>query len=769
MSILVTEDEDEVTLSGSSTIVIAELDQLITIAAEQQIVPSHDVDTVVISSDPEQTQVDPDGVSIVVQTISDIFPRGDFVFSHGDLTGLTDDDHPQYLTSTRGNNLYTSITHTSLTGNVHGLDASELPGLGAWATEIDAIDKDFILAQMEADAIPSTRIESVVAGKIAAGTMSAKIALAEIFTASIAGSILNDDLAGISIGDPRIDMGYVSDVNNTYVIRHHNGYPDNHASYATNFYVDASGAAYFAGQIVISGGTGITNLSDAGALATRDDITFVQDTEPATAVVGDLWYNTTTAFLYRCDAIGPLEWTIVSNSFDSTSQFTDDANLGGTADWSTVTDDGGRPDDGADVTVAAIEATTTITNGGIILSGGGVIRAGKTSPSHTFPGFWLGWDGATDYDFHIGDSTNSLWWDGSAGTLKIAGQIETAGSGQRIDINPGNDNELHFWGDDGAGTSNIIELATMGISTVDSDDVILRIGGVTSKHVGIDVRSSGAVSAIRAWGYSDGYGAIFGVSTGVAGHGVMGMASTDAYSGVYGLGTKTTDFGVYAYNSASTDGNQAGLYASCAYGYGIVAECYSTGRAPLYLWPSSDPAHPSHLCGTGGLWVANERLYMSTGGYDWEEIRYSKTSLAYVKAYSGTISGSSYLTIAWTAESFDTDDYHDNTTNNTRLVAPRDGFYEVKAQVGVRSAAAGSPKSLVFQTQVNGFGYTSGFYKSAYIPDLTIGIHTMNSSCIMELSAGDYVEIEIFSTIPAILDNSSNQNWASMQFLGSNI
>lgn len=64
----------------------------------------------------------------------------------------------------------------------------------------------------------------------------------------------------------------------------------------------------------------------------------------------------------------------------------------------------------------------------------GAIKHGKTSSDDASnAGFWLGEDGASDYDFHIGDADNSLKWDGSASTLTVQGDL-TAGS---IDIGTG--------------------------------------------------------------------------------------------------------------------------------------------------------------------------------------------------------------------------------------------------------------------------------------------------------------------------------------------
>ena len=69
-------------------------------------------------------------------------------------------------------------------------------------------------------------------------------------------------------------------------------------------------------------------------------------------------------------------------------------------------------------------------NNAIDFTASGAIKHGKTSSDDsTNAGFWLGEDGQVtpDYDFHIGNSTNSLKWDGSASTLTVKGDL-SAGS-----------------------------------------------------------------------------------------------------------------------------------------------------------------------------------------------------------------------------------------------------------------------------------------------------------------------------------------------------
>ena len=53
------------------------------------------------------------------------------------------------------------------------LVASDVEGLGNWATAVDLVDLDFINANMDSNALPSTKIASLTASKITAGTLAA--------------------------------------------------------------------------------------------------------------------------------------------------------------------------------------------------------------------------------------------------------------------------------------------------------------------------------------------------------------------------------------------------------------------------------------------------------------------------------------------------------------------------------------------------------------------------------------------------------------------
>ncbi len=131
---------------------------------------------------------------------------------------------------------------------------------------------------------------------------------------------------------------------------------------------------------------------------------------------------------------------------------------------------------GADVTNAALQAGTTITGGGIILSGGGSIHTiNKDGYADTTAGIWLGFEGAA-YTLGIGAATKFITWDGT--TLTVQGLIQTATSGKRIVLNPA-DNTLRF-------------------HSAAADNVIVIDEGIGGYDFGMSFTGSGIVSLVAA-------------------------------------------------------------------------------------------------------------------------------------------------------------------------------------------------------------------------------------------------------------------------------
>lgn len=119
--------------------------------------------------------------------------------------------------------------------------------------------------------------------------------------------------------------------------------------------------------------------------------------------------------------------------------------------------------------------------------------------------------------------------------------------------------------------------------------------------------------------------------------------------------------------------------------------------------------------------------------------------------------------VEWNAETFDTDNYHDNTTNNTRLTVPADGKYLVTATLMYTANATGQRQARI---HVNGSEVATNAYpthQATYTPGVNI-------SSVLDLSANDYVEIAGYQDSGGNLDlitNSGNTLFATITRLHS--
>ncbi|MCC6517197.1 MAG: hypothetical protein IT275_12695 [Chitinophagales bacterium] len=97
---------------------------------------------------------------------------------------------------------------------------------------------------------------------------------------------------------------------------------------------------------------------------------------------------------------------------------------------------------------------------------------------------------------------------------------------------------------------------------------------------------------------------------------------------------------------------------------------------------------------------------------------------------------SNELIIPWDSESYDTDSFHDNSTNNTRLTIPSAGKYLVVLNVNL------DPYASVIQWEVrlklNGSTYLCGQGGSA--GNDTVDYDARSVAYIGDFSAGDYIE-----------------------------
>lgn len=104
-----------------------------------------------------------------------------------------------------------------------------------------------------------------------------------------------------------------------------------------------------------------------------------------------------------------------------------------------------------------------------------------------------------------------------------------------------------------------------------------------------------------------------------------------------------------------------------------------------------------------------------------------------------TLANNSQVVLAWTSEDFDTDNYHDNETNNTWLKIPTAGQYLVTATVGNFYNAGIATGRRFIGLKRNG----SAYQRKEVAPTAETWI---DMSVIATFSTNDYLELDAFQT-----------------------
>lgn len=100
------------------------------------------------------------------------------------------------------------------------------------------------------------------------------------------------------------------------------------------------------------------------------------------------------------------------------------------------------------------------------------------------------------------------------------------------------------------------------------------------------------------------------------------------------------------------------------------------------------------------------------------------------------ISGSTYTAITFNTEEFDTDAYHSTSTNTSRITIPagKAGKYQVNAALMWSNVTGDLRNILIYK---NG----SSYQECAYIAAAADGRTHSQTSLVMDLAVGDYIEV----------------------------
>jgi hypothetical protein len=137
------------------------------------------------------------------------------------------------------------------------------------------------------------------------------------------------------------------------------------------------------------------------------------------------------------------------------------------------------------------------------------------------------------------------------------------------------------------------------------------------------------------------------------------------------------------------------------------------------------------------------------------------------KSTGQSLTSGTAATLTWNLESFDTNGFHDNTTNNSRLTVPTGygGKYYWTVTVGFGQAAATGNKTVVIRKNGTDFFYFE--YAPAAEVDFT------NTSGVISMSAGDYLEVRARQTSGGTVTvqgddyNNTTVSFFSVTYLGA--
>ena len=139
---------------------------------------------------------------------------------------------------------------------------------------------------------------------------------------------------------------------------------------------------------------------------------------------------------------------------------------------------------------------------------------------------------------------------------------------------------------------------------------------------------------------------------------------------------------------------------------------------------------------------------------------------AAISTSATNVGNNTWTAVAFQSERFDTDSFHDNSTNNSRITIPagKGGYYLVIYRSGFESITT---NDCIMKLYKNGSAFDEGYTYSTISKVSSPYIKAdMHSSAIVSLAAGDYIQLYVLQASGGSSD-TWNENRLSVQFLGA--
>jgi hypothetical protein len=133
-----------------------------------------------------------------------------------------------------------------------------------------------------------------------------------------------------------------------------------------------------------------------------------------------------------------------------------------------------------------------------------------------------------------------------------------------------------------------------------------------------------------------------------------------------------------------------------------------------------------------------------------------------------TANYSAFPVVTWDAEEYDTDTYHDNATNNSRLTVAVAGYYQVGGQINVSNGTASDYVRLALtrynssSVAQNAIGLPQPIIEISATPSVAVFATAMPVLC----AAGDYFELNFDTETDTSITVAANTSWFGIWRVG---
>lgn len=187
----------------------------------------------------------------------------------------------------------------------------------------------------------------------------------------------------------------------------------------------------------------------------------------------------------------------------------------------------------------------------------------------------------------------------------------------------------------------------------------------------------------------------------------------------------------------------AGRYPGTLYTYDADADSYTVAGTAGDIWV--DTPNGEALTVGNNYWAKlagvesddGKLIYQAVGGFESSTPELGG-ALVVLTANATIAFGATSATLSFTNETYDTDDYHDNTTNPSRLTVAETGRYQLNAGIIV-DGTLGASGAVNVRFGVNGAGTVYGL--TLPMPSNINAYFCITGNLL--LTAGDYAEVLI--------------------------